>query len=161
MMAAISCTPAKQPPRLYTMGERAEAGKIVYSVLEASWRKQLGEAGQHRLPQKEFLLVRLSVTNGGASQASIPAARLVAPSGAEYPELTDGTGVDDWMGVLRHLKPNETQFGWILFDAPRGDYQLRVTDDAFDPADAIAALIQIPLKMESKPDALPEPRPTR
>lgn len=143
------------------MGERAEAGKIVYSVLEATWKKQLGEAEHPRLPQKEFLLVRLSVTNGGPAEASIPAATLVAPSGAEYPELTDVAGVDDWMGVLRPLKPNETQFGWIVFDAPRGDYQLRVTDDAFDPADAIVALIQIPLKMESKTDALPEPRPAR
>ncbi len=161
VMALLSCAPAKQPPRLYAMGERAEAGKISYSVLEATWKKQLGEPEHARLPQKEFLLLRISITNGGAAEASIPAATLVAPAGAEYPELTDVVGVDDWLGVLRRLKPNETQFGWIVFDAPRGDYQLRVADDAFDPADTITALIQIPVKMESKPDALPDPRPMR
>jgi len=161
LLAAVSCAPAKRPDRVYTMGERAEAGKIVYGVLEASWRRQLGEAEHPRLPQKEFLLVRLSITNGGAAEASVPPATLVAASGAEYPELTDGAGVEEWLGILRHLKPEETQFGWILFDAPRGDYQLRVTDDAFDPAEAAVALIQIPLKMESRTDALPEPRPSR
>jgi hypothetical protein len=161
MLAALSCTPGKRQVRIYAMGERAEAGKIVYSVLESSWRKQLGDQLSPRLPQREFLLLRLSVTNGGTVEAAVPHTTLVAPSGTEYSELTDGSGVDEWMGVLRHIKPNETQFGWVMFDAPRGDYQLRVTDDAFDPADAINALVQIPLKMESKSEALPDPKPNR
>lgn len=160
-LATLSCSSGGREVRVYAMGDRAAAGKLVYSVLEASWKRQLGEQLNPRMPQKEFLLLRLSVTNGGAVEAAIPAATLVSPSGSEYPELSDGTGVDDWMGVLRHLKPNDTDFGWILFDAPRGDYQLRVTDDAFDPADAIVSLIQVPLKMESKSEALPDPKLNR
>lgn len=160
-LAALSCAPGGREVRIYAMGERAPAGKLVYSVLEASWKRQLGDPVSPRMPQREFLLLRLSVTNGGAVEAAVPAATLVAASGSEYPELHDGSGVEDWLGVIRHLKPNDTDYGWIVFDAPRGDYQLRVTDDAFDPADAIVSLIQIPLKMESKSEVLPDPKLNR
>jgi hypothetical protein len=139
------------------MGEKADAGHIVYSVLESAWKTQLGEGHSLRLPHDRFLLLRLSVTNGGPDEAGIPLTTLVSPSGKEYPELTDGAGVEDWLGVLRRLKPNETTFGWALFDAPREDYQLRVSNDAFDPANAKLALIQVPLRLEGKTEYLPPP----
>ncbi len=82
-------------------------------------------------------------------------ATLVAAGGRTYPELTDGAGVEDWLGVFRKLKPAETVYGWILFDAPRADYHLRVTDDAFDPEDARIALIQVPVRLESGSEYLP------
>lgn len=143
------------------MGERAEAGLVVYNVLESTWKTQLGEALSARMPHDRFLLLRLSVTNGSAQEVSIPLTTLISADGREFAELSDGTGVDDWFGMLRRLKPNETTFGWVLFDAPRGDYQLRVSDDAFDPADAKLALIQIPLRLADKSDYLPESKPNR
>ena len=160
-LVSLACSSNRPAIRLYTMGERADAGLIVYNVLESSWRNQLGEAPTARLPHNRFLLLRLSVTNGGPQEASIPLTTLISPGGTEFTELSDGTGVDDWLGVLRRLKPNETTFGWVLFDAPRGDYQLRVSDDAFDPADAKLALIQIPLRLENKSEYLPESKPNR
>ena len=161
LVTAAACTQPKAPPRVFAMGERAEAGTLVYNVLESSWKTQLGEGVQVRVPQNRFLLLRLSVTNGGASAVSAPPTTLVSTSGAEYPELTDGEGVEDWLGVLRPLKPTETLFGWVLFDAPRGECQLRVSDDAFDPADAKLAMIQIPLRLEGHSDYLPGTKTNR
>ena len=145
--------------RIYAMGERAEVGPLVYNVLEVTWRTQLGEGAQLRVPQNRFLLVRLSITNGSPETVSAPHTVLVSPSGTEYPELTEAEGMDDWLGLLRRLKSAETVLGWVLFDAPRGDYQLRVSDDAFDPADARLALIQVPLRLEAKSDLLPDAKP--
>jgi hypothetical protein len=156
-----ACSQDRPVIRTYAMGEKAEAGLIVYSVLEFAWRTQLGEAPNARLPRDRFLLLRLSVTNGSPHEVAVPLVTLVSMGGKEYPELTDGAGVEDWFGVLRRLEPNETAFGWVLFDAPRADYQLRVSDDAFDPADAKLALIQIPLRLEGKPDYLPLASPNR
>jgi hypothetical protein len=52
-------------------------------------------------------------------------------------------------------------FGWVAFDAPRGDYRLRVSDDAFDPADSKLALIELPLRMEAASEYLPDSRKNR
>ncbi len=161
LLAAGGCTQENRTVRIYAMGERAEAGPLIYNVLESEWRARLGEGAQVRIPQHRFLLLRLSITNSGANTVSAPRVALVARSGAEYDELTDSEGVDDWLGLLRRLKPAETAVGRVLFDAPRGDYQLRVSDDAFDPADARLAMIQIPLRMEAKSDFLPERKPDR
>jgi len=155
LLAASACTKEEPATRLYVMGERAEAGPLVYNVLESAWKGQLGEGAHLRVPQNRFLLLRLSITNGSPDQISAPPTTLVATSGVEYAELPDGEGVEDWLGVLRRLNSTETIFGWVLFDAPRGDYQLRVSDDAFDPADARLAMIQIPLRLESQSEFLP------
>jgi hypothetical protein len=160
-LLASACSPTRTVVHLYAMGERADAGLIVYSVLESAWKTQLGEDHSPRLPRERFLLLRLGVTNGSPNEVAIPLTTLVSPEGKEYPELSDGAGVEDWLGVLRRLKSNETTFGWVLFDVPRGDYQLRVSDDAFDPADAKLALIQIPLRLEGKTDYLPRSEPNR
>lgn len=160
-LCITACTPKATAIRSYTIGEQADAGLIIYTALEAVWKSQLGEGPAPRLPQDRFLLVRLRITNSSPHETSVPLTTLVSPSGREYPELTDGEGVEDWLGVLRRLKPNETDFGWVLFDAPRGDYQLRVSDDAFDPADAKLALIQIPLRLETPSEFLPEAKKNR
>jgi hypothetical protein len=160
-LLALGCARDRPSVRTYPMGERAEAGSIVYSVIEARWSTRLGEGAAARMPDNRFMLLRLSVTNGGTKEISVPSATLVADGGQTYSELTDGAGVEDWLGVLRKLKPAETVHGWILFDAPRADYHLRVTDDAFDPADARIALIQVPVRLESGPEYLPPAESTR
>ncbi len=143
-----SCTAKKNAEsRLYLMGQRVEAGSLIYSVLEAEWDPNLGPA---RFPTHRFVLLRLSVTNSGAEAAMVPPMQLIAPNGQSFSELADGAGVTDWLGSLRKLDPAETMHGRILFDAPRADYKLRVADDAENPDDAIVALIEIPLRFESR-----------
>ncbi len=160
-LLAAACAPQRSVVRTYTLGEQADAGLLIYTALEAVWKPQLGEAPSLRMPQNRFLLVRMRVTNSSPQEISVPMMNLVTQSGQEHAELTDGEGVDDWLGVVRRLRPNETLFGWVIFDVPRGDYQLRVSDDAFDPADAKLALIQIPLRLEAKSDYLPEAKKNR
>ncbi len=147
--------------KIVSMGSRAEAGLIVYTVLEAQWKSQLGGTESARIPSKRFLLLRLSITNGSSQEVSVPLTTLIAPGGDTHAELTDGRNVPDWLGTLRKLAPVETVFGWVAFDVPRSDYRLRVSDDAFDPADARITLIEIPLRYESGSGLLPPSNPGR
>lgn len=146
---------------VFQMGERAEIGSFVYSVLEARWVQQLGSGPSPRLPRTSFLMLRVSATNGSARSFTIPQMVLVASTGEEHPELSDGEGVTDWMGLLRGVEPLETKTRWVLFDVPRADYRLRVADDAFDPADAKTALIEAPIRLAEGSDYLPGNNPLR
>ncbi len=137
-------------PKLYQMGDRAETGTLIYTVLEAEWPTQLGEGIQTRIPQHRFLVLRVSVTNSGAEEVLVPAMQMIGPNNDSHPELMNGEGVPDWLGVVRRLEPAETQHGRVLFDLPRGDYRLRVTDEAIDPAQAQVAMIEVPLRFESR-----------
>jgi hypothetical protein len=147
--------------KVYQMGQRAEVGSIVYTLLEAHWKTQLGEAGAARIPRHRFLLLRVSVTNGSPQKAAIPLMALIAPGGEVYNELAEGEGVSDWLGMLRHVEPVESVTGWVLFDVPRGNYRLRVSDDAFEPEAVKAALIEVPLRFEAPADYLPDSKPSR
>jgi hypothetical protein len=143
-------------PKLYQMGDRAEVGSLIYTVLEAEWKPQLGEVPSVRSPQHQFLLLRLSVTNSGPVESAIPDMTLQGPRSESYPELADGEGVPQWFGILRKLQPAETAYGRVLFDAPKGDYTLRVTDNVFDSEQAQVALIDVPLRFESRAIVLPD-----
>ncbi len=156
-----SCSSTRLGTKVYQMGQRAELGSIVYTLLEAQWKTQLGEAPGARIPGQRFLLLRVSVTNGSPQKVAIPLMALIAPGGEVYNELTEGEGVSDWLGMLRHLEPVESVAGWVLFDVPRGSYRLRVSDDAFDPEAVKAALIEVPLQFEAPADYLPESKPSR
>jgi hypothetical protein len=147
--------------KVYQMGQRAEVGSIVYTLLEARWMAQLGAAAGARIPRHRFLLLRVSVTNGSPQKVAIPLMALIAPGDEVYNELTEGEGVSDWLGMLRDLEPVESVTGWVLFDAPRGNYRLRVSDDAFEPEAVRAALIDVPLRFEAPADYLPESKPSR
>ncbi len=160
LVTLVSCSEFGTPSRqgLYRMGDRAEAGALVYTVLEADWQPQLGEGASARVPRNSFLMLRVSITNGGVQSASIPQMRLIGPGGESYQELTDGTGVQQWLGIVRSLRPADTMVGRVLFDVPRADYRLEVGDDAFDPEQKATALIEVPLRFESGGDTLPERR---
>jgi hypothetical protein len=155
------CSSTASGIKVYQMGQRAEVGSIVYTLLEAHWKTQLGEAPGARIPHNRFLALRVSVTNGSPQKVAIPLMALVAPGGEVYNELTEGEGVSDWLGMLRHLEPVESMTGWVLFDVPRGNYKLRISDDAFEPEAVKAALIEVPLRFEAPAEYLPEGKPSR
>jgi hypothetical protein len=136
------------------MGERVQVGTLIYTVLDAEWRDQLGAQPKTRLPQHRFLAVQLMATNGGSAVCGVPMLSLVNESGKSYEELSDGEGLEDWLGYLRTLKPGETIQGRVLFDAPLGAYNLRLVNDA-DLEDQRSALVDIPLQLG--PRALPQP----
>lgn len=152
------CSELSKPSRkkLYHMGERVEAGPLVYTILEAEWQSQIGEGADARVPRDQFLLLRMSVTNSAIREASVPRLRLIGAGGAIYDEVTDGDRVPGWLGMLRPLKPTDTIEGWILFDAPRADCKLEVADDAFDPEQKVVALVEVRLRFASGSADLPQ-----
>jgi hypothetical protein len=137
------------------MGERAQAGTLIYTVTEAEWLDRLGDEPDVRVPEHRFLAIRLSVTNSGAATSGIPMLSLVDSRGERHPELTNGAGLTDWLGFLRQIKPANTEYGRVLFDVPAGGYRLRVVNDA-EPENERAALVEIPLDLGP---AIPQPEP--
>jgi hypothetical protein len=129
------------------MGEKIPAGPLTYNLIESSWRTQLGDQLKLRVPQQRFLLVTISVTNGGRTDVSIPLFSLENVNGKSAQESESGEGVDNWFGLLRTLSPGETQQGKIIFDVPLASYRLRLTDGA-GPGLEKYTWVNIPLHMD-------------
>src|SRR4051812_44961083 len=65
----------------YEMGERVQVGSLTYVIVESAWNTQLGEGFSVRVPTQRFLLLSVSVTNGGAADISLPPLSLEGPDG--------------------------------------------------------------------------------
>jgi hypothetical protein len=143
----------------YGMGERAQVGPLIYTVVDSQWAITLGDAATPRVPTNRFLMVNLTVVNSGKDPCSVPAFTLIDDTGKTYTELDNGEGVGNWMGVFRKVAPAESSQGMVLFDVPQKQFKLRVADDT----DLKYAMITIPLSLGdpamNKPvDAPPPPR---
>ena len=140
------------PVRTYTMGERITLGHIVYTVYETQWLTQLGEPQDARVPQNRYFLVRMSAVNGGGNDIHVPNLTIEDDSGKSFPELTDGTGVPQYIGYLRRIKPAESVQGHALFDAPPRHYKLKIQDEDNERT----AFIDIPLSFTSESPEVPQ-----
>ena len=85
------------------MGERVVIGPLTYNVVETAWRSQLGEGFKLRLPHQRFLLITISVTNGGGKEVSVPLFTLENQNGQTFQESDNGEGVDNWFGFCADL----------------------------------------------------------
>jgi len=132
----------------YSMGERITAGPMVYNVVETVWKTQLGDLLRARVPERRFLLIRLSATNSGGRPVSVPFFTLEGPNRETYRELENGDGVDNWFGLLRDIAPAETKQGNIVFDAPLTSFRLRLTDGG-EPGTEKYVWVDIPLRMDT------------
>jgi hypothetical protein len=115
--------------RVVQAGEKAVAGHLSYSVLDFQVMPQLGEDPNPRIPHDRFLLVQLAVTNTSNVDNPIPTIELVADSGKTFEELTDGNGVTNWLGIVRHVGAGQTERGVVAFDAPAAHYKVRFKDE--------------------------------
>ena len=140
VLIACSGTPARRT-FTYMNGDKASVDRLTFSVVDNQVFTRLGTDQNARLPQNRFYVVDLSVFNSGSGDAAIPAMTLVDDSGKTYDELTDGSGVARWLGVVRHVAANQTETGAVVFDAPASHYKLKLTDDT-DPQDVF---IDLPL----------------
>ena len=131
---------------LRQMGEAIQVGPVVYIVLDAEWQQQLSGSGAPRLPKNNFLVLRLNVTNAGNRELTIPLLQLEDEKGAEHYEVSELAGLEEWLGLLRPIKPSDTVQGRIVFDVSPANYRLRVTDGG-DPGEEVTALVEIPLKL--------------
>src|SRR5438552_3434438 len=120
-LAGCSRTPVRKAT-IFPTGDKAPVGKLTYSVVDSQILTRLGDDPNARTPQIRFYLVQISVSNGGNDDEAIPAMTLVDDSGKTYDELTDGSGVSRWLGVVRHVAPNQSEEGTLVFDAPASHY---------------------------------------
>jgi hypothetical protein len=149
----------QQQPRTnltYEMGERVENGPFTYVVVESTWKSELGEGFQVRAPKNRFLILTISVTNGGGSDASVPMLAAEGSNGQVYQELSDGSGVTNWLGILRIVKPAETLQGRIVFDAPLGAYRLRLPDGGESGYEKYS-WVKVPLNLDANEVQAPLP----
>jgi hypothetical protein len=100
-----------------------------------------------RFPQERFYLVQMAISNEGQTDASVPALALVDDNGKVYNEVTDGSGVPDWLGLIRNVKAGDQVKGTILFDAPARHYRLRLTEAFTTPEISI----DLPLSFAHEP----------
>ena len=139
------------PPRTYPMGERVQLGRLIYTVFETQWFTHLGEGPNARVPQRRYMLLRVSITNSGASEVIVPGITLVDESGQTYNEVGNGEGVPQWIGLLRQVKPAESAQGNLLFDVAPQRYKLQIADEA----EQRTALVEIPLTFGAETPDLP------
>ncbi len=126
---------------VYSMGDRAQAGPLIYTVFESKWAPQLGSEATARIPANRFLLLRTSVVNSSSAEANVPTLSLVDDNGQRYPELVNGDEVPQWIGFVRRVRPADTLTGNLVFDVPLKHYRLEVTEEN----DEKKALVDIPL----------------
>ena len=143
-----ACQRPAQTRMEFSMGEKVPVGQVTYSIVESSWRTQLGESFRVRYPEQRFLVIKISVTNGTGQDISIPLLTLENSNRQTYRELDNGDGVGNWFGLLRTVNPGQTEQGNIVFDVPLTSYQLRLPDVS-DPGLEKYVTVQIPLRLDS------------
>jgi hypothetical protein len=128
------------------MGEKVQAGPLEYSVTEASWRPVLADNGPRA--KNRFLFLKVAIRNSGNEPIAVPGFTLLGPDKTEYSEVTEGTReVQDWLGLFRTVRPEETKQGWVVFDAPLGAYRLAVSDGG-EIGNEKYAHINIPVQLD-------------
>src|SRR4051795_10358090 len=59
------------PAVTYPMGQGVQLGPLTYTVLETSWKRQLGGGPAAKIPKNRYLLVKMSITNGAGDTTPI------------------------------------------------------------------------------------------
>ena len=136
-----STTTRTDENRVVPAGEKATAGHLSYSVIDSQILTQLGDEANPRVPKDRFILIQIAVTNSSNVDNPIPAVELVGDSGQVYNELTDGSGISGWLGLIRHVGPGQTERGYLAFDAPAAHYKIRFSDESTD----VEVLADLPL----------------
>jgi hypothetical protein len=134
----------KKEVRSVSMGEKAEVGSFVYQAIDTSWPMTLAE----RTPKERFFVVRMTITNTGGTDTTIPGFEVVDDQGNSYPESADGAGLEKWLGMSRKIRVAGTEQADILFDVPPKHYRLRVADENDN-----FMYIDIPLNLNSEAPA--------
>lgn len=145
-LTGLGCSRNTRANSAFKMGERIEVGGLVYTVLEADWRTQLGDGAEAQLPKHRFLLIKVAVTNSGGQQRDIPLLHIEDARKNSYMELSEVKELSGWLGMIRLLPPGGIEDGWMVFDAPPGNYQLRLVSREGD--DEVSRYVEIPLTLK-------------
>jgi hypothetical protein len=138
---------------VYNMGDRAQAGQLIYVAFDTQWKTELDTGVVPRIPTSRFFVVRMSILNSGNRDVVAPPLNITDDKGQKYEELSDGEGVPQWMGYVRKVKPAESLMGNIVFDARPQHYRLEVADEGQERK----SIIDIPMSFAGDaPVELPE-----
>jgi hypothetical protein len=151
--AGCSSGPSKPPINTYLLGEKAQLGRLSYTVFETQWLTHIGDGATARIPENRYFLVRLAVVNGASQDVNLPNLQIVDDKGKTYDEVMNGEGVPQWAGYLRTVRPADTSQGNILFDAPPAHYKLRIWDENH----TLEAQVDIPLSFGAETPEIPTP----
>jgi hypothetical protein len=146
LASQTACLKPAPPVNVYRMGERVQAGPLIYNVFETKWQPQIGEGPQARTPVHRFLIMRLTVVNSGAAPFSVPPLKLTDESGRIYSESMEGQGVPLWVGMIRNLKPADTLDGNAVFDVEPKSYKLKLDDGA---ESGKVQMVELPLQFDA------------
>ncbi len=124
--------PSKTEVRTVPAGEKAAVGHLTYAIVDSQIVPQVGDSSSPRIPKDRFVLLQIAVTNSSNVDNPIPAVELVGDDGKEYTELSDGSGVTNWLGMVRHVEAGQTERGGVAFDAPAAHYKVRFTDESMN-----------------------------
>jgi hypothetical protein len=128
------------------MGEKVQVGRLIYTVMEAEWKHQLGDGG--RMPVHRFLFLRVNMMNNSSATVSVPAFALQAPNGTRYEEVVEGLEhVNNPLNMLRTVAAEQTEQGYVVFDAPVGGYKLVVSDGG-EVGNEKFAHVDIPVQLD-------------
>jgi hypothetical protein len=143
----------KPPPtNVYRMGEKVQAGPLIYNVFETRWQAQIGEGQQARTPAHRFLIMHLTVVNSGAETFSVPPFKLTDDSGRIYDESMEGQGIPSWLGMIRKVKPADTLDGNAVFDVEPKSYKLKLDDGS---ESGRVMMVDLPLQFDANKPAMP------
>ena len=156
ILATSGCGEVKKESegKPWSMGEKVALGPFTYTVLDSEWAQELNGTKGKLIPKERFLVLRLSVTNGGGESKAISFLQVRDDKGREYPEMQDLEGVKDWMGILRMLPVAGTENGLIVFDVPMGHYRL-VVNDGGSAGEERTSLIDLPLNLRPSEEQKP------
>ena len=151
LAAQLACV-KPQPVSVYRMGDKVQVGPLIYNVFEAKWLPQLGEGPEARTPAHRFLILHLTVVNGGAVPLSVQSFQLVDGSGQVYQESIEGKDVPHWLGIARNVKPADTLDGSVVFDVEPKTYKLRFDDGS---GSGSGQMVELPLQFEADKSVVP------
>ena len=142
-----SCSQPAALQSTFHMGEKVQVGALIYTVLSADWHADFGDGSEKRAAKDRFLIIHLSITNSGGTQVGSPFTQVIDAQGKEYGEIQDAKNLPQWLGLMRLLTPASTESGRIVFDVPRGNYKLKVSDGGIESEKT--AMIEIPIELNS------------
>jgi hypothetical protein len=129
-LGSCGAPPPAEESRVYRTGDAVTIGNLTYTVIDTRILPQLERnPDSTRFPDERFFVVRVNIQNSGPGDEPVPAMALVSDEGRVYNELTDGSGLPDWLGIVRTANSGQTLEGTVLFDAPARHFRLRLTEE--------------------------------
>ena len=109
-----------------TQGETLHVGYTSYCAWDSHWSQTLS-ANQflNKRANASWLFVNITIRNNDKKARMVPPITLVDEEGREYQSSTEGTMIENSIGVLESLNPDVSVQGFVVFDVPKGrNYKL-------------------------------------